>query len=115
MHLIDLLDGQERFSDFEGDLNTVYDIQNILCGTILHEASREQLSEIEAKQLDDATIATLKKCKMAGKYVGLTFDRTNTINFYNVMDGFVSRFLGCEPKFLQTYMQFADRYDNYIN
>lgn len=115
MNLIDLIDGQDRFENFEGELNTVYDLQNILCGTILHEASRKQLSPAEAKELDKATIETLKKCEMAGKYAGLTTDKTNTINFYNVMDGFVSHFLGCEPKFLETYLQFADRYKDYIN
>lgn len=114
MNLIDLIDGQDRFADFDGELNTLFDLENILCGTILHEASRKQLSKAEACELDKATIETLEKCKIAGKYVGLSDDKTNTIKFYNVMDGVVSHLLGCETKFLETYLEFADRYQNYI-
>lgn len=51
---------------------------------------------------------------IAGRYAGLSNDISNTIGFYNIMDDFVSHFLGSEPKFLDSYLKFAERYKEHI-
>ena len=81
-----------------------------MCDALLHDECMKALDEKDKIKLSEVTKSIIQKCKMAGKIVGLSDDKTITERTYSfVQNSLMKKGLG-DKKYMQCYKKFESRY-----